>query len=99
MGLNERLDNFPSQLSGGEIQRVAIARAIAKEPLLLLCDEPTGQLDRENSDSVVKTLANVCRTTHTTIVMVTHDSSYKSYGDRILYLEDGKIIWDSILGN
>jgi putative ABC transport system ATP-binding protein len=92
VGLKERMDNFPSQLSGGEIQRVAIARAIAKEPLLLLCDEPTGQLDKKNSLQVVETLFNVCRSTGTTIVMVTHDGTYKNFGDRVLYLEDGKII-------
>ena len=91
VGLEERMNNFPGQLSGGERQRVAIARAIAKEPKILFCDEPTGQLDQKNGKQVVDTLLNVCKTTDTTIMMVTHDSVYKSYADRVLYLEDGNI--------
>jgi putative ABC transport system ATP-binding protein len=90
VGLDQRMDNFPGQLSGGERQRVAIARAIAKEPEILFCDEPTGQLDQKNGKQVVETLHNVCKTTNTTIVMVTHDAVYKSYADRLLYLEDGQ---------
>ena len=92
VGLGDRMESFPGQLSGGENQRVAIARAIAKEPEILLCDEPTGQLDQKNGKQVVETLLTVCRSTGTTIVMVTHDAAYKKYGDRIIYLEDGKII-------
>lgn len=91
VGLEERMESFPGQLSGGENQRVAIARAIAKEPQVLFCDEPTGQLDQTSGKQVVETLYNVCKKTHTTIVMVTHDSIYKNYGDRIFYLKDGKI--------
>lgn len=91
VGLEDRMDSFPGQLSGGENQRVAIARAIAKQPQILLCDEPTGQLDQRNGRQVVETLYNVCKNTNTTIVMVTHDSAYKKYGDRIFYLEDGRI--------
>jgi putative ABC transport system ATP-binding protein len=92
VGLKDRKNNFPSQLSGGEIQRVAIARAIAKSPNLLLCDEPTGQLDLKSSKNVVETLHKVCKSSHTTIVMVTHDESYKYLADRVLYIEDGNII-------
>jgi putative ABC transport system ATP-binding protein len=91
VGLDQRMDNFPGQLSGGERQRVAIARAIAKEPEMLFCDEPTGQLDQKNGKQVVETLHNVCKTTNTTILMVTHDPIYKLYADRVLFLEDGKI--------
>ena len=91
VGLEERMDSFPGQLSGGENQRVAIARAIAKEPQILLCDEPTGQLDQKNGKQIVETLYSVCKTTNTTIIMVTHDAAYKKYGDRIIYLEDGHI--------
>lgn len=91
VGLEERMDSFPGQLSGGENQRVAIARAIAKQPQILLCDEPTGQLDQQNGRQVIETLYNVCKNTNTTIIMVTHDAAYKKYGDRIFYLEDGKI--------
>jgi putative ABC transport system ATP-binding protein len=92
VGLENRLNSFPGQLSGGENQRVAIARAIAKKPLVLLCDEPTGQLDQKNGRMVVESLYNVSKTTDTTILMVTHDQTYKTLGDRIFYLEDGKII-------
>ena len=92
VGLEDRMDSFPGQLSGGENQRVAIARAIAKEPLILLCDEPTGQLDLKNSTQVVETLRNVCKDTNTTIIMVTHDVAFKQYGDRIIYLQDGQIV-------
>ena len=91
VGLEERMDSFPGQLSGGENQRVAIARAIAKEPQILLCDEPTGQLDQKNGKQIVETLHSDCKTTNTTIIMVTHDTAYKQYGDRIVYLEDGHI--------
>ncbi|MHA1990803.1 MAG: ABC transporter ATP-binding protein [Candidatus Hodarchaeales archaeon] len=91
VGLGQRMDNFPGQLSGGERQRVAIARAIAKEPEILFCDEPTGQLDQVNGKQVVDVLSNVCKTTNTTILMVTHDPVYKPYADRVLFLEDGKI--------
>ena len=91
VGLEERMDSFPGQLSGGENQRVAIARAIAKEPQVLFCDEPTGQLDQTNGKQVVETLYRVCRSTKTTIIMVTHDAVYKNYGDRIFYLKDGRI--------
>ncbi|MHA1983638.1 MAG: ABC transporter ATP-binding protein, partial [Candidatus Hodarchaeales archaeon] len=92
VGLDQRMDNFPGQLSGGERQRVAIARAIAKEPEILFCDEPTGQLDQKNGKQVIDTLHDVCKTTNTTIVMVTHDVAYKNYADRVLNLEDGKIV-------
>lgn len=92
VGLEDRMNNFPSQLSGGEIQRIAVARAIAKNPLLLLCDEPTGQLDKDNSLQVVNLLRDVCRSTGTTVVMVTHDGTYKEVADRLMRLEDGKIV-------
>lgn len=92
VGLDDRMDSFPGQLSGGENQRVAIARAIAKRPQILLCDEPTGQLDQKNGRQIVETLYNVCKTTDTTIVMVTHDMAYREYGDKIIYIEDGRVV-------
>lgn len=91
VGLQDRMDSFPGQLSGGENQRVAIARAIAKKPQILLCDEPTGQLDQKSGRQVVETLYSVCKTTETTIIMVTHDIAYKDFGDKVIFLEDGLI--------
>ena len=92
VGLKERVNNFPSQLSGGERQRVAIARAIAKNPEIILADEPTGQLDRRTGRQVVDVLHNICKMTKKTMIIVTHDPSYKDLADRILYMDSGEIV-------
>jgi putative ABC transport system ATP-binding protein len=92
VGLQQRMNSFPGQLSGGERQRVAIARALAKNPEVILADEPTGQLDHSNGRLVVETLYNVCKTMKKTVIMVTHDYAYKDLATRILNMSDGKII-------
>lgn len=91
VGLSDRKDNFPSQLSGGEQQRVAIARAIAKDPKLLLCDEPTGALDYATGKSVLKLLQNMCRERNMTVVVVTHNSALMPMADRVIELKSGKV--------
>lgn len=92
VGLQDRIKNFPSQLSGGEQQRVAIARAIVKKPKLLLCDEPTGALDSKTGVSIIKLLHNISNKFNTTVVIVTHNSSLASIGTRLVRIADGKII-------
>jgi putative ABC transport system ATP-binding protein len=91
VGLRHRLDHFPSQLSGGEQQRVAIARAIAKNPAVLLCDEPTGALDSATGILVLEALENVNRELGTTTVIITHNSPIAAMADRVIYLHDGLI--------
>ncbi len=91
MGLKERRHHFPSQLSGGEQQRVAIARALAKKPKLLLCDEPTGALDWENSKNVLRILQETAHLYDITVVFITHDEGFSSLADQVIYLKDGKI--------
>jgi putative ABC transport system ATP-binding protein len=91
VGLSERLDHFPAQLSGGEQQRVAIARAIVKRPELLLCDEPTGALDHQTGRLVLEAIARINRELTTTTVVITHNVVIGRMADRILYLEDGRI--------
>ncbi|TNF55762.1 MAG: ATP-binding cassette domain-containing protein, partial [Burkholderiales bacterium] len=90
-GLEERMDHFPAQLSGGEQQRVAIARAIAKQPAVLLCDEPTGALDSRTGVQVLETLARANRELGTTLVLVTHDLDFAARCDRTLRLHDGQL--------
>lgn len=90
--LEDRLHHLPSQLSGGQQQRVAIARALMKKPALILADEPTGNLDKENSKEVIDYLCDINKTNKQTILMVTHDWEIAKRADRILVLEDGKII-------
>ena len=85
------MKNFPSQLSGGEQQRVAIARALAKNPKLLLCDEPTGALDYNTGKSVLKLLQDTCRNTGTTVIVITHNSALTAMADRIIRVKSGKI--------
>ena len=92
VGLKNRMDNFPSQLSGGEQQRVSIARALAKNPKLLLCDEPTGALDYETSKQILKLLHKTCRETGTTVVVITHNSALANMADRIITMRSGKVI-------
>ena len=91
VGLSDRLTNFPAQLSGGEQQRVAIARALAKNPKLLLCDEPTGALDYQTGKSVLKLLYDTCRQNKMTVVVITHNSALTAMADRIITVRSGKI--------
>lgn len=91
VGLKERMNNFPSQLSGGEQQRVAIARAVAKNPKLLLCDEPTGALDYNTGKQVLKVLEDMCHKRGMTVVMITHNSALAGMGERIIHVRSGKI--------
>ncbi len=92
VGLSERVDNFPSQLSGGEQQRVSIARALAKKPKLLLCDEPTGALDYRTSKQILSLLHKECRETGTTVVIITHNQALAAMADRIITMRSGKIV-------
>jgi putative ABC transport system ATP-binding protein len=91
VGLGDRLDHFPSQLSGGEQQRVAIARAIAKRPEVLFCDEPTGALDFSTGKRVLEVLAKVNQELGTTVVIITHNAGIGAMGDRIITMRDGQI--------
>ena len=92
VGLEERMNNFPSQLSGGEQQRVAIARAIAKNPSLLLCDEPTGALDYQTGKSVLKLLYDASKKTGEAVIVITHNAGITKMADHVLYVKNGKII-------
>lgn len=91
VGLEKRLSNFPAQLSGGEQQRVSIARALAKNPKLLLCDEPTGALDYVTGKKILSLLHSVCREKNKLVVVVTHNSALKDMADKVLYIKSGKI--------
>ena len=91
VGLGERLDNFPAQLSGGEQQRVAIARALAKQPKLLLCDEPTGALDYETGKQILKLLKDTCENTGTTVIVITHNQAIAPMADRIIEINNAKV--------
>lgn len=91
VGLTKRLNNFPNQMSGGEMQRVSIARALSKKPKLLLCDEPTGALDSKTSMKIMKILQEISKSTETAVVMVTHNSKFEDYADRVIRLKDGQI--------
>lgn len=91
VGLAERMHNFPSQLSGGEQQRVAIARALAKNPKLLLCDEPTGALDYKTGKQILKLLQTMSKTQHMTIVVITHNLALCPMGDKVIHVKSGKI--------
>ncbi|MDE6952960.1 MAG: ABC transporter ATP-binding protein [Erysipelotrichales bacterium] len=91
VGLAERMSNFPAQLSGGEQQRVAIARAIAKNPKLLLCDEPTGALDYQTGKSILGLLREMCDTYKMTVVVITHNSALAPMADRVIHLKNGKV--------
>ena len=89
VGLNERKNNFPSQLSGGEQQRVAIARAIAKNPKLLLCDEPTGALDYKTGKQILKLLQDTCRKEKMTVVIITHNTALAPMADKVIHFKNG----------
>lgn len=91
VGLNKRLDNFPAQLSGGEQQRVAIARAIAKNPKLLLCDEPTGALDYRTGKAILGLLREMCDKYAMTVIVITHNSALAPMADRIIHLKNGQV--------
>ena len=91
VGLKDRMYNFPSQLSGGEQQRVAIARALAKNPKLLLCDEPTGALDYQTGKQVLKILQDTCKTQNKTVVVITHNLALTPMGDKVIKVRSGEI--------
>lgn len=91
VGLNDKFNNFPQELSGGEQQRVAIARAIAKKPKLLLCDEPTGALDYKTGKLVLKLLYDICKTTNTTVIIITHNKAISKMADRVIEIADAKV--------
>jgi len=91
VGLADRLNNFPAALSGGEQQRVAIARALAKRPKLLLCDEPTGALDYNTGKTILALLQETCKTTGTTVVVITHNQAIAPMADRIIEINNGKV--------
>jgi putative ABC transport system ATP-binding protein len=96
VGLSERTANFPAQLSGGEQQRVAIARALAKNPELLLCDEPTGALDYMTGKSVLKLLHDLSRERHSTVIIITHNQAIAPMADRIIRIKSGRILSNDI---
>ena len=91
VGLLERLNNFPAQLSGGEQQRVSIARALAKNPKLLLCDEPTGALDYNTGKSILKLLQDTCREKGMTVILITHNSAIAPMADRVIKIKNGRV--------
>ncbi len=99
VGLEERLDNFPSQLSGGEQQRVSIARAIAKNPGMLLCDEPTGALDYVTGKQILQLLQDTCRKDGMTVVLITHNSAIAPMADRLIRFKSGKVTEEKINQN
>lgn len=99
VGLAERANNFPAQLSGGEQQRVAIARALAKKPKLLLCDEPTGALDYNTGKAILQLLQDTCRKTNMTVVIVTHNSALCDMADRVIMVKSGLIRSETVNEN
>ena len=92
VGLSDRAANFPSQLSGGEQQRVSIARALAKNPKIILCDEPTGALDYETGKAVLRLLQDTCRKTGKTVIIITHNSALTQIADRVIRMRSGRIL-------
>ena len=96
VGLGERLNNFPAQLSGGEQQRVSIARALAKNPKLLLCDEPTGALDYKTGKQVLALLQRTCRETGRTVIVITHNTALTAMADRIIQVKSGQILSNKV---
>ncbi len=96
VGLSDRMKNFPAQLSGGEQQRVSIARAIAKNPKLLLCDEPTGALDYETGKNILKLLHDVCRHNEKTVIVITHNSAITQMADRVIHIKNGTVVGEEV---
>ncbi len=96
VGLAERMDNFPAQLSGGEQQRVSIARALAKNPKILLCDEPTGALDYKTGKQVLALLQDTCRNTGRTVIVITHNSALTAMADRVIRIKSGKALSNQV---
>ena len=97
VGLGDRLKNFPAQLSGGEQQRVSIARALAKNPKLLLCDEPTGALDYNTGKAILKLLQDTCREKGMTVILITHNLAIAPMADRVIKIKNGRV--DKIIEN
>lgn len=97
VGLEKRMANFPAQLSGGEQQRVSIARALAKNPKILLCDEPTGALDYTTGKTILKLLHDMCRKNNKTVIIVTHNSALKDMADKVIYIKNGTAIKEEII--
>ena len=97
VGLAGRKSNFPAQLSGGEQQRVSIARALAKNPKLLLCDEPTGALDYATGKMVLQLLHDMCRKNKKTVVVVTHNSALKDMADKVIYVKNGRAVKEEMI--
>lgn len=91
VGLEKRMGNFPAQLSGGEQQRVSIARALAKNPKLLLCDEPTGALDYQTGKAILKLLQDMCREKNMTVIVITHNSALTPMADRVIHIKNGTV--------
>ena len=91
VGLSDRMGNFPAQLSGGEQQRVSIARALAKNPKLLLCDEPTGALDYQTGKAILKLLLDMCRDKGMTVIVITHNSALTPMADRVIHIKNGTV--------
>ena len=96
VGLEERMANFPAQLSGGEQQRVAIARALAKNPKLLLCDEPTGALDYHTGKAILKLLQDMCREKGMTVIIITHNSALTAMADRVIRVKNGMVVSEDV---
>ena len=99
VGLENRLNNFPAQLSGGEQQRVSIARALAKNPKILLCDEPTGALDYNTGKTILKLLQDTCRNTGRTVIVITHNQALTGMADRIIRVKSGTILSNEVNPN
>ena len=99
VGLKDRMNNFPSQLSGGEQQRVAIARAVAKNPKLLLCDEPTGALDYKTGKQILKVLQDMCLEKGISVVMITHNAALAKMGHKVIHVKSGKVVDEEINNN
>lgn len=96
VGLEDRMNNFPAQLSGGEQQRVSIARALAKNPKILLCDEPTGALDYNTGKAILKLLHDTCRSTGTTVIIITHNQAICAMADRVIKIKNGKVTENTV---
>lgn len=95
VGLGDRMDNFPAQMSGGEQQRVSIARALAKNPKIILCDEPTGALDYHTGKAVLKLLQDTCRSTGKTVLIITHNSALTAIADHVIRVKNGTVVESS----